>query len=191
MPKTFAGVFLLSTLCIAGSAAAQETEAVLTDEEIAGIGVERVLTPQEFKAKVEREIDRFELFNECRSMQLLVEGLPDDTLVVGLAEERIQTLADSRLRSARLFASTFDLLASAWASLYVNVAVTGPAFSYTVAFDKRLYDPVSGEDGTSTTWDVRVFGTHGGDGGYILQALSESMDKFLLEYLRVNEEACE
>ena len=42
----------------------------------------------------------------------------------------------------------------------------------------------------STTWRIGTYGTHGGDAGYILQALSEKLDKFILEYLRVNESAC-
>lgn len=33
-------------------------------------------------------------------------------------------------------------------------------------------------------------GTHVGDPGFILQSLSEKLDKFLVEYLRVNEEDC-
>ena len=33
-------------------------------------------------------------------------------------------------------------------------------------------------------------GTHGGDAGFILSAVSQHLDKFLVEYLRVNEENC-
>ena len=33
-------------------------------------------------------------------------------------------------------------------------------------------------------------GTHGGDDGFIVQSVSELLDTFLVEYLRVNDEAC-
>ena len=40
------------------------------------------------------------------------------------------------------------------------------------------------------TWDLGATGTHGGDAGYVLQTLSEFVDTFVVEYLRVNEAAC-
>ena len=39
-------------------------------------------------------------------MSLLVEELSDDAAEIELTEERIQTMAESRLRAARLFTST-------------------------------------------------------------------------------------
>ena len=39
-------------------------------------------------------------------------------------------------------------------------------------------------------WETGSYGTHGGDADYILQAVSERLDRFILEYLRVNETAC-
>ena len=35
------------------------------------------------------------------------------------------------------------------------------------------------------------FGTHGGDADYIMQGLSENLDAFIGDYLRVTAEACE
>ena len=40
------------------------------------------------------------------------------------------------------------------------------------------------------TWRTGEIGTHGRDAGYILQGISEHLDKFIVEYLRVNEGAC-
>ena len=181
-------------------------------------------TPQEIEKQHELEIHRFKLFNGCRRLRLAVERLPDAAADIGLLEERIKTMAESRLRAARLFSDVAALrkeiereevamkmqgLSAAQigsargaalgayvngAYLYVRVNVVGGAFSHEVQFRKRLYDPVlglSGTPGTATTWEAGVTGTHGGDAGYILQSLSEHMDRFLLEYLRVNEEACE
>jgi len=41
-------------------------------------------------------------------------------------------------------------------------------------------------------YDVECRGicTHGGDAGYIVEGLSEFMDTFVLQYLRVNEARC-
>ena len=46
---------------------------------------------------------RFSLFNECRPMRLVVETLPSAAAEIGLTRERIRTMAESRLRAARLF----------------------------------------------------------------------------------------
>lgn len=43
----------------------------------------------------------------------------------------------------------------------------------------------------ATTWlGGSVLGTHGGDASYIVSSLSQHLDQFLTEHLRVNEEAC-
>ena len=130
--------------------------------------------------------DRFQLFNECGPMELLVEEYKNaDWADIGLTVDRIQTMAESRLRAARLYDGT------ALPYLYVNVNVVGDGFSLSVRYNKLLYDPVSGETYPTITWDGSGAGTHGGDAGFILQGLSEHLDRFILEYLRVNEDACD
>ena len=141
---------------------------------------------QEIPESLAESLARFELFNECRPMYLIVEGLPPDAAAVDLTLERISTLAESRLRAARLFSD--DLRRT---YLYVNVTVAGSAFSVRVEFHKRLFDPVSDETWPARTWNEGTTGRHVGDGGYIMQTLSESLDRFLLEYLRVNEDSCD
>ena len=49
--------------------------------------------------------DRFKFFNECRPMNLVVEDYDDndDAEAIGLTVARIRTLAESRLRAARLY----------------------------------------------------------------------------------------
>ena len=136
------------------------------------------------------DFDRFRLFNECGTMDLLVEEYNDNDndnawADIGLTVDRVQTMAESRLRAARLYdarARTF---------LYVNVNVVGRGFSWGMGYKKLVYDAVSGERNYATTWDVGSTGTHSGDAGFILQGLSEHLDGFILEYLRVNEDACD
>ena len=141
---------------------------------------------------VEMRQQRFQLFNNCESMTLAmdlqVENYADadaDTeSVIGLTADRIRTLAESRLRVARLY----DADAATW--LYVNVNVQGRGFSLSLEYKKSVYDAVSGETNYATTWRVGGAGTHSGDAGFILQGLSEYLDGFILDYLRVNEAAC-
>ena len=70
------------------------------------------------QAQDAQERERFELFTECRPVSLVVvlgddngEDLPEP--LTELTEERVRTLAESRLRAARLFSSepVFPLLA--------------------------------------------------------------------------------
>lgn len=134
-----------------------------------------------------RGATRFELFADCRPMYLVVESLHPDTPKIGLTEEDIQAAAESRLRSARLYHS----IRSA-PYLYINVNVVGRGFSISLEFKKDVYDLLSGNRGLATTWDRGSAGTHGGSGAnYILSSISRHMDKFLVEFLRVNEKACE
>ncbi len=114
----------------------------------------------------------------------MVEGLYPDALEIGLTEEAIQATVESRLRSAQLYSSeSTDLL-------YVNVNVAGVSFNISFEYKKRVYDHASGINGGATTWSSGSTGTSGRGSGYILSVVSEYMDLFLLEYLRVNESAC-
>ena len=132
------------------------------------------------------DYDRFKLFNECGPMDLFVEHYEDaDWADIGLTVDRIQTMAESRLRVARLYDAT------AGTNLYVKVNVASRGFSLDVDYRKVLYDPVSDDSFFATTWNIGGAGTHSGDAGFILQGLSEYLDSFILEYLRVNEDACD
>ena len=133
------------------------------------------------------ELDRFKLFNNCEPMRLVVENLSDDAAEIGLTEERLRFAAESRLRAARLY--TADRGTPYY--LYVNVHVVGRGVSTSLEYNKMLFDPASGESGMATTWDIGQTGTHGQDAAaFIVSGLSEVLDRFLTEYLRVNEEAC-
>lgn len=148
-------------------------------------------------------VRRFELFSECRPMDLTVEALGSPAQEIGLTVDRLQTTVESRLRSARLYRDkTLDFsrieelqtqirenLRSG--NLYLNVNVQGRAFAVLLEYMKFIHDPVSGEDGTATTWRVGSVGTHGRDASFILSIISEYVDRFLVEYLQVNEDACE
>ena len=82
--------------------------------------------------------------------------------------------------------------ADAGPSFYVNVHVGERVFVLALKYRKGVYDPISTESGYATTWELGGAGTHGRDGAaYILSGLAGYMDRFLVEYLRVNESACD
>ncbi len=135
--------------------------------------------------EVEDNVARFRLLNRCGPVDLVVEGLPSAAAALNLRDEDIRTLGESRLRGARLFSD------SAGPYLYINVNVVGRAFSADVEFYKWLNDPISGGNWPAKTWSSGSAGTAGASGGnFILQTLSRHVDRFLLEYLRVNEDYC-
>ena len=131
------------------------------------------------------DVDRFRLFNNCESMFLLVESLGDDAADIGLTKERLQVAAESRLRGARLF--TLDRNRP---YLYVNVNVSSRAFSTSLVYTKNMRDLATGITGAASAWKRGLTGTHGKDAEYVVSSLSGLLDRFLTEYLRVNESAC-
>lgn len=129
--------------------------------------------------------DRFELFTGCEPMRLVVERLGEDARNIGLSVERITNSVESRLRSAKLFSSERQRQ-----YLYININVVGRAFSISVEFKKRVFDPRSGLSTYATTWEHGGTGTHGQDASFMISGLSERIDAFIVEYLRVNEQEC-
>ena len=133
---------------------------------------------------VASERERFELFNRCQPMQLAVD-LTTNATDIELTRERVRSMAERRLRATRLYDDQLGPTI-----LHISINVAGVAFSTMVSYQKLVYEPASTEFGVAVVWWVSKAGIHVGDGGYILQGLSESLDRFVLEYLRVNGDAC-
>ena len=130
----------------------------------------------------------FQLFTKCEQIRLVVQhggNLRSDAMKNGLSNESIQNAAESRLRSANLY--TNKRLDS---YLFVYIHVVGNAHTISVQFNKTVIDKFTGHSFPAPTWDTGSIGTHGNDPGYILSGLSRHIDKFLVEFLRVNDEAC-
>ena len=133
------------------------------------------------------DFDRFQLFNNCETMGLVVSVTAEDETAkdVGLTEERVRFAVESRLRGARLFRSGPDLPV-----LGVEINVVSGAFAVSMRYYKMLFDSVSGSSGFAIAWLTGTTGTHGSKSEFIVSSLSKSLDQFLTEYLRVNESAC-
>lgn len=138
---------------------------------------------------LEEAMSRFGLFTDCEPISLLV--MPPERLV---RREQLEAAVESRLRGARLFRDDDPLTLMATSGrgglLTVNVMVIGQAFSILLSFQKPLYDSVLDVTWFAGNWTELSTGTHGGDGGYILQNVSQAVDSFLVQFLRVNELAC-
>ena len=138
------------------------------------------------------DFDAFGLWNECAPIELVVGELLNDAADIDLTKERIQTLAENRLRIARLYGEValYRPYLRVNVSMFVSENRRSGAFSIRVSFHKYLRDAVFDQHGFATTWNTGSYGIHTGDADYILQAVSKEVDQFILEYLRVNETAC-
>ena len=163
-------VYLLLALLATPSAAQDQTEEAQDEAEC-----------------VAEAIECFNLFNHCEPMDFLVFRDQND---IGLTRERIATTIQSRLRAARLYDE------SAPYALIVRVAVLddlddSSVFRVDIEYDKILLDEDTGNSFSTLTWSSGGYGTHAGNAGVVLQAISERMDEFINEYLRINEPACD
>jgi hypothetical protein len=125
-----------------------------------------------------RESERFRLFNACEPMSLVAivfdQGL----------RERVETMAESRLRAARLYDTDADRSAVSSLLVIEIFGVVAEAEVVLLSYHKPVRGSFSERWFLAKTWDV--------NGMYrdSVQGLSELLDRFVLEYLRVNEAAC-
>lgn len=134
--------------------------------------------------------DLFDLCPPDEGMQLVVESLDEDAIRGDLTEEQVRNAAESRLRAAGIYNP------EAGPYLYINVN-TGtpemghfPFYSIDVKYKRILLDPRLSWFGFATTWNTGSVGQ--GGRSFILSALSQHLDKFLVHYLRVRDsKACQ
>lgn len=136
---------------------------------------------------VSESYDRRRLFTGCRSLGISVYLQGDEADEIDLTEERVRTMVESRLRAARLYDSQEGV---PYLAVTILTLDDGPAFVGRIQLSKWNRDDITGLEGGSFTWEDLRYGTHGGDAGFIMQGLSEVMDGFVLDYLRVNEGYC-
>ncbi len=138
--------------------------------------------------------ERFDLLTKCQPLLLAVSVTGDEASKIRLTRLRVRTMAESRLRAARIYNGLTEAGAPVGApalSVRVDTLDDGPpVVSFGVSLVKDLDDPVTGLRWGVHTWERSHYGVHGGDAGFVMQALSETLDRFILEYLRVNEAWC-
>ena len=138
-------------------------------------------------AWAQSDFERFQLYTDCQALSLYVTVQQEDgDELQGLTESAVRNAVESRLRSARLY--TEEVVSPA---LNVSVQIASWAFHIRLFVEKSVVDVASFETNYAATWVRSSTGTHGTEASYVLSSLSAHMDAFLVEYLRVNDEACE
>ena len=160
------GGFVAATIVIA-TLWAHEADAQLSDVEI----------------RAQRE--RFQLFNLCRPMSVVID-LEGDAQEIQLTDDQVQAALESRLRAASIYAEDDS---PALELLHVVVSIHGPTMALALRFMKPVRDAF-GQVGIATAWEGMSSGTHGRDARGVINFLTEHLDEFLANYLRVNESAC-
>jgi len=136
---------------------------------------------------VSESYDRRRLLTGCQPLGISVDVQGDKADEIDLTEERVRTMVESRLRAARLYDSQEVV---PYLAVTILTLDDGPAFVSWIQLSKWNRDDMTGLEGGSFTWENLRYGTHGGDAGFIMQGLSEILDGFVLDYLRVNEGYC-
>ena len=134
------------------------------------------------------DYDRFQLWNKCRPMELVVPGLTGDAIKLGVTEAAITVAARSRLRAARLY--TEDTGEAAWSDIIVYANVFAGAITVGAEYRKIVTDAATEFIYPTVTWKVLSTGMHGHRADFILSHVTGKVDLFIDEYLRVNEAAC-
>ena len=136
--------------------------------------------------------DLFDLCPPDEGMRLVVESLDEDAGRGDLTEEQIRNAAESRLRAAGIYDPEADPY------LYISVTVGPPEngsgrfpfYAIEVKYKRMLPDLRLSWLRFATTWDSGSAGQ--GGSSYILSNLSQHLDRFLVDYLRVRDsEACQ
>ncbi|MCY4206434.1 MAG: hypothetical protein OXD29_00580 [Roseovarius sp.] len=131
-----------------------------------------------------KEIDKFQLWNNCRPMRLVIAMDDSDAARIGLTRKDIESAVRSRLRVARLYDEDADN------ALYIELIVTEHAFGISWRYYKEVKDKYSTYS-LAPTWQRGFAGSHGeGGGSFILSDTPKRVDFFIDEYLRVNESGC-
>ena len=92
------------------------------------------------------QADSFRLFTECAPMELAVLVLHDEVEDIGVTEERVRTMAESRLRAADLYGGyAFDNLdRDEVETLHMGVdTLSVPVYGTHLGLVKPLYDPAT------------------------------------------------
>ena len=130
--------------------------------------------------------ERFQLFNNCKPLELVIETLSADELEVGLTQEGIEFRVVSGLHAAQLYDPDVTPFG---AFLYVQVSVLGRGYVVITELNKLVVDSATISRGFAATWGLKTIGT-GAWADTILGVVDEHLGDFIRQYLRVNREVC-
>jgi len=127
------------------------------------------------------------LFALCAPMNFIVEPVKEHlSRKIGLADEVIENEIETRLRAAHLYNAN----ASQYLSVNVNLSDSGDFFGPSLSLNRYVNDMGFGIGGFVTVWNTGTVGMHDGNSKHILNTVTLQLDKFITNYLRVNEMEC-
>lgn len=130
----------------------------------------------------------WQLFTDCGKVGLLVNTENAGVIPFPEEERAIETLVRNRFRAAPIYDPKER-------TQFLNVTVneSDGEFGISVQFWKILCDPLSDMCLGATLWNTGSTGTWDYDWQkkFLLQILSQHIDHFINEYLRVNADYCE
>lgn len=139
------------------------------------------------------DVDRFYLFGECRPMSVMAYFGQSGPVGFVLSRDVIQAIAERRLRTERLHVDVTHPHGpvKSWPpALVVDLQMLGRSFHISVAYSKPVSDYLSGLNFMAATWQHGFIGQHTGNPEFVMRAVDQMLDKFVAEYLRVNDAAC-
>ncbi len=134
--------------------------------------------------------ERFRLFNFCEAVRVGLVVDAGDAPAGFEIEDRVRVAVESRLRAARLFATSEGPL------LVFQVHVLGlevgrsAVFSVRLFFAKTVADTATGIPELAAVWEAPPYLGVSLNPEDVVSAVSGRLDHFVAEYLRVNESAC-
>ena len=142
--------------------------------------------------------DRFDLWNSCKPMG--VSGTHNNFLgsltsnffstpeIMDFVREEIYSMAERRLTAARLYESSSET------SVFIRLDIFNNEILVSVNYAKPLLDEASGLTHRTTTWEKRTVVPYARGSQFerlaIKGVVSEFIDAFIDDYLRVNTDAC-
>jgi len=118
-----------------------------------------------------------------KSLGVLVEGLKEKAIKIGLSEDRLRTIAELKLRREGIEVLEYG----SFPQLYINVNVLSRAFNITIKIQEWVQlrrDPSI--ECFGVTWDDSVTGSYEGGAEYIVDTLNQALEVFLNDYYRAN-----
>ena len=127
------------------------------------------------------------LYSDCASMSAFGTLVQDPDRRIDLTEDAVQSALEARIRSARIYEPGEE---GGRQFIFALVTVYQDAYIVELQLHRRIDDAGYAVGGIVRVWDDQVVGTHGHDVQRVLGALSQMIDRFVVEYLRANESAC-
>lgn len=126
---------------------------------------------------------------ECGPIGLVVNLHNGNT--IGLTLRSVINAARSRLRSARIYRDPPQEVVGILKVVVLIGREKSNSFTHRVWFEKQEGNIVTHtHDWSPTGWEHWILSNHGGSAAFVISSVERSLDYFINEFLRVNEEIC-